>query len=64
MVSEVSVYFALEIWNAGRLFEGLAVWVPLKFAAPEVTPGRNLKGDTSRNKWFEVWFNLASISLF
>eukprot|EP00434_Breviolum_minutum_P035558 symbB.v1.2.031477.t2/scaffold3659.1/size52467/1 len=23
----------------GRLFEGLAVWVPLKFAAPEVTPG-------------------------
>ena len=24
---------------AGRLFEGLAVWVPLRFAPPEVTPG-------------------------
>lgn len=23
----------------GRLFEGLAVWVPLRFAPPEVTPG-------------------------
>ena len=46
MAQDLSIFVSSHIavhgesQTAGRLFEGLAVWVPLRFAPPEVTPGR------------------------